>query len=113
MKRRSFLTALGGAAAWPLIAKAQQPALPVIGFLSSGSPRAFARLTAAFREGLQTQGYVHGSNVWVEYRWAEGSYDRMAPLAGELLARHPATMVVYGPPNAVRSAIDAIPTLSP
>jgi ABC-type uncharacterized transport system substrate-binding protein len=87
MIRRAFLSVLGGAAVWPFGAHAQQPSTPVIGFLSSGSPRAFAGLVAAFQEGLGTLGYVHGRNVWIEYRWAEGHYDDLSKLAADLVQR--------------------------
>jgi putative tryptophan/tyrosine transport system substrate-binding protein len=86
--RRELLAALGGAAAaWPLAARAQQPAMPVVGFLSSASPRAFAGLVAAFREGLQEQGYAHGRNVFIDHRWAEGHYQDLPDLAADLVAR--------------------------
>ena len=83
IRRRKFLATLGGAAAWPLAARGQQPAMPVIGFLSSGSPNAFAHLVAAFRQGLSETSYAEHRTVGIEYRWAEGQYDRLPALAGD------------------------------
>jgi ABC-type uncharacterized transport system substrate-binding protein len=99
MQRREFITALGGTAvAWPLGARAQQPLKPVVGFLSSASPVGWDSYLAAFRDGLRNQGFVEGMNVTIEYRWAEGNYDRLPSLAAELINLRVAVMVASGGP---------------
>ncbi len=100
MRRREFIALVGGAA-WPLVARAQQPAMQVVGFLSSGSPESIAHLMPVFRQSLAEASYIEGRNVAIEYRWAEGRYDRMPAMAAELVRRQVAVIVASPTPPAL------------
>src|SRR5271169_1357461 len=113
MRRRDFIKVIASsAAAWPLAARSQQPTMPGIGFLNSGTPNSMAHFAVAFREGLQQTGYVDGRNVHIEYRWAEGLYDRLPALAADLVRHKVSVIFAAGgalPTIAAKAATSTIP----
>ena len=116
MRRREFLSAVGGMVAWPLAARAQQAGMPIIGFLSSRSPGESAKVLAAFHEGLKEHGFVEGRNVVIAFRWAEGHYERLADMASELVRMRVAVICsAGGPPSALAAqrATATIPIVFP
>jgi putative ABC transport system substrate-binding protein len=111
MERRAFIAGLGAAVTWPLVARAQQSAMPVVGYLSSRSPSESAAVAAAFRQGLAEAGFIVGQNVAIEYRWAEGHYDRLPALAAELVHLKVAAILAAGGPPSALAAKEATSTI--
>src|SRR5438477_11828450 len=111
VRRRDFIALVGGAAAaWPRVARAQQRAMPLVAFLNGGSRDGYAPMVTAFRQGLKEAGFVEGQNMAVEFRWAEGHYDRVPAMAAELVRRQVAVIVANGPGvQAITAAITTIP----
>jgi putative tryptophan/tyrosine transport system substrate-binding protein len=112
MRRREFIALLGGASAWPLAARAQQPAVPLIGFLNSASADGYASMANAFKRGLRETGYIEGQNVAIEYRWGDNQNNRLPALAADLVSHH-ATVIFANSPSvpAAKAATDTIPII--
>jgi len=111
VNRRELIAGLGGAAAWPLVARAQQPAMPVVGFINGGSADASARFVTAFRQGLNQTGFVEGQNLGVEYHWLEGKYDQLPALMADLVRRRVALIATPASGPAARAAKAATSTI--
>jgi ABC-type uncharacterized transport system substrate-binding protein len=111
VRRREFITLLGTAVLWPLPARAQQPAMPVIGFLHPGFPETLSFLVSAFREGLQRAGYVEGQNVTIEYRWAKGQNEHLQTLVTDLVQRQVAVIAATGGSVSAQAASAATATI--
>jgi putative tryptophan/tyrosine transport system substrate-binding protein len=111
IRRREFIVALGGATVWPLAARAQQAAMPVVGFVHGGWPETHARRAAAFRKGLNETGYVEGQNVTIEYHWLEGQYNRLPPLMADLVRRRVAVIAAPGLSITAQAAKAATATI--
>jgi putative tryptophan/tyrosine transport system substrate-binding protein len=112
MRRREFITLLGGAAVWPLAARAQQPTIPMVGFVHILSPEIVSQLVLAFRQGLKEAGYVEGQNVGIEFRWAQGQYDRLPELYADVVRKKVAVIVAAGgdpSPQIAKAATQTIP----
>jgi putative tryptophan/tyrosine transport system substrate-binding protein len=112
MRRREFIAALGSAVAWPVVARAQQSAMPVVGYLSNGSAASSVPYLSAFLQGLKEAGYVESQNVAIEYRWANGQFDQLPQLLDELVARRVSVLVAGGAPLWAKAAATGIPVIS-